>query len=102
MPDPKPRSLPFDWLEPRRNPALAATERERRVTMYRVELEERGDHAADCSAGAGDENAAPRDREAEVLRQIADQARPVGVVTENPAVLEAQRVDGARAPRSLR
>ena len=41
MPDPKPRSLPFDWLEPRRNPALALGRGERRATMYRVELEER-------------------------------------------------------------
>jgi hypothetical protein len=41
MPDRKPSAPPFDWLETRRNPALAATERERRATMYRVELEER-------------------------------------------------------------
>jgi hypothetical protein len=37
----KPSSPPFDWLEPRRNPALAAGERERRTSMYRLELEER-------------------------------------------------------------
>lgn len=33
---------PFDWMEPRRNPEVAKTERTRREAMYRTELEERG------------------------------------------------------------
>jgi hypothetical protein len=41
MPDRKPSAPPFDWLEPRRNPALAPLERERRAAMYRLELEDR-------------------------------------------------------------
>jgi hypothetical protein len=32
---------PFDWMEPRRNPEVAKTERARREAMYRTELEER-------------------------------------------------------------
>jgi hypothetical protein len=32
---------PFDWMEPRRNPEVAKTERTRREAMYRTELEER-------------------------------------------------------------
>ena len=32
---------PFDWMEPRRNPEVAKTERTRREGMYRTELEER-------------------------------------------------------------
>jgi hypothetical protein len=32
---------PFDWMEPRRNPEVVKTERARRETMYRTELEER-------------------------------------------------------------
>jgi hypothetical protein len=35
------RSAPFDWLQPRRNPAAAKGEKARREAMYRAELEER-------------------------------------------------------------
>jgi hypothetical protein len=41
MPGPHSTSAPFDWMEPRRNPARAAIERARREAMYRSELEER-------------------------------------------------------------
>jgi hypothetical protein len=36
-----PKSLPFDWMEPRRNPGHGKIEKARRETMYRTELEER-------------------------------------------------------------
>jgi hypothetical protein len=36
-----PKSLPFDWMEPRRNPGHGKTEKARREAMYRTELEER-------------------------------------------------------------
>jgi hypothetical protein len=31
----------FDWMEPKRNPEAAKAQKDRRATMYRVELEER-------------------------------------------------------------
>ena len=34
-------SVPFDWMEPKRNPAAAKAQRARRAGMYRTELEER-------------------------------------------------------------
>jgi len=40
--DPKQKAAtPFDWLQPRRNADHAKGEKQRRETMYRVELEER-------------------------------------------------------------
>jgi hypothetical protein len=38
---PMPKTLPFDWMEPRRNPGHGKTEKARREAMYRTELEER-------------------------------------------------------------
>jgi hypothetical protein len=38
---PKPPAKPFDWLEPRRNPARRPLEAAGRAAMYRTEIEER-------------------------------------------------------------
>jgi acyl-CoA reductase-like NAD-dependent aldehyde dehydrogenase len=34
-------TVPFDWMEPKRNPDAVKAQRARRETMYRTEMEER-------------------------------------------------------------
>ena len=61
-------------------------------------MQQRRKHAACRAARADDQHAAIRDRHAQIVQQVLEQARAIGVVADDAIlVAQAQRIDGAGA-----